>query len=75
MMQGGRTLYALVELDDGTDRLVRVGLAALRADAQSVFRHGAEDMVAAGCSGSPPATSAVAGAGAVADAIWPALTS
>src|SRR5690349_9716303 len=47
MMPGGRTLYALVELDDGSDRLVRVGLAALRADAQSVFRPGAEDMVAA----------------------------
>jgi len=47
MMPGGRTLYALVELGDGSDRLVRVGLAALRAEAQSGFRYGAEDMVAA----------------------------
>jgi DNA-binding beta-propeller fold protein YncE len=45
MMPGGRTLYALVERDDNSDRLVRVGLAALRAEEQSAFRYGAQDMV------------------------------
>jgi DNA-binding beta-propeller fold protein YncE len=47
MMPGGRALYALVELDDDGDRLVRVVLPTLRADEQIVFSHGAEDTVAA----------------------------
>lgn len=47
MMPDGRALYALVELDDDSDRLVRVGLPTLRVDEQIAFSHGAEDMVAA----------------------------
>ena len=47
MMPDGRALYALVELDDDSDRLVRVGLATLRVDAQIAFSHGAEAMAAA----------------------------
>ena len=47
LMPGGQTLYALVEQDDSSDRLVRVGLATLRAEAQSTFRYGAEDIVPA----------------------------
>jgi DNA-binding beta-propeller fold protein YncE len=47
MMPGGRVLYALVGQGDNSDRLVRVGLATLRAEEQSTFRYGAEDMVAA----------------------------
>jgi DNA-binding beta-propeller fold protein YncE len=47
LMPGGQTLYALVERDDSSDRLVRVGLATLRAEAQSTFRYGAQDIVPA----------------------------
>ena len=47
LMPGGQALYALVEQDDSSDRLVRVGLATLRAEAQSTFRYGAEDIVPA----------------------------
>jgi DNA-binding beta-propeller fold protein YncE len=47
MMPGGRTLYALVERDDNSDRLVRVGLATLRTEGQGIFRYGAQDMVPA----------------------------
>ena len=47
MMPDGRALYALVELDDDGDRLVRVGLPTLRVDEQIAFTYGAEDMVAA----------------------------
>jgi DNA-binding beta-propeller fold protein YncE len=47
MMPGGRALYALVEGDGNSDRLVRVGLATLRAEEQSTFRYGAKDMVPA----------------------------
>ncbi len=47
LMPGGQTLYALVERDDSSDRLVRVGLATLRAKAQSTFRYGAQDIVPA----------------------------
>lgn len=51
MMPGGRALYALVEQDDNSARLVsyrlvRVGLATLRAEGQATFRY-VEDMVPA----------------------------
>jgi DNA-binding beta-propeller fold protein YncE len=51
MMPGGRALYALVEQDDNSARLasyrlVRVGLAPLRAEGQATFRY-VEDMAPA----------------------------
>jgi hypothetical protein len=47
MMPGGRALYALVQLDDNSDLLVRVDPGALRADEKIVFRYGAVAMMAA----------------------------
>ena len=47
MMPGGRALYALVEPDDGSARLVRIRLTPQRAQQQFTFRNGAEGMVAA----------------------------
>jgi DNA-binding beta-propeller fold protein YncE len=47
MTPGGRALYALVERDDNSDRLVRVGLTTLRTEGQGIFRYGAQDMVPA----------------------------
>jgi hypothetical protein len=38
MMPGGRALYALVEFGDGSDRLVRVGLAAIATREPPVTR-------------------------------------
>jgi DNA-binding beta-propeller fold protein YncE len=51
MMPGGRALYAVVEQDDNSARLVsyrlvRVGLATLRAEGEATFRY-VEDMVPA----------------------------
>lgn len=47
MMPGGRALYALVELGDDSDRLLRIALAARPSEEQAAFRFGAEDLVAA----------------------------
>ena len=48
MMPGGRALCALVEEGSGGDRLVRVGLATLRAAELGAFPYGVQGMVPAG---------------------------